>query len=145
MNLLLDTHALIWLLEGDETLSSNALIAIQNPINSCFVSNASLWEIAIKISLAKLSIQRPYHEIPQLIWQNGIEILPVEFEHFHRVSELPFYHKDPFDRIIIAQAIVENMGIVGKDSHFVQYEVPLIPIYVEDCALFFQCFSLEAA
>jgi PIN domain nuclease of toxin-antitoxin system len=123
---LLDTHALIWFLEGDETLSSDALSAIQLSANTCFVSSASLWEIAIKISLSKLFMQRPYSEIPRLLWENGIEILPVEFEHYLFISDLPFHHKDPFDRIIIAQSIVESMSIVGKDDHFLRYGVQLI-------------------
>ena len=123
MNLLLDTHTLIWLLEGDENLSPNALLAIQNPKNTCFVSSASLWEMAIKISINKLSMNVPYHELPRLIWENGIEILPTEFEHFLKVSSLPFHHKDPFDRIIIAQSMVEQMDIVGKDEHFDSYGI----------------------
>ncbi len=119
MNLLLNTHTLIWLLEGDENLSPNALTAIQNPANTCYVSSASLWEIAIKISISKLVMTIPFQELPRLIWENGIEILPAEFEHFLKVSTLPFHHKDPFDRIIIAQSFVEQMEIVGKDEHFI--------------------------
>ena len=121
MNLLLDTHTLIWLLEGDENLSPNALSAIQNPENTCFVSSASLWEMAIKVSINKLSMNVSYHELPRLIWENGIEILPTEFEHFLKVSNLPFHHKDPFDRLIISQALIEQMDIVGKDEHFAAY------------------------
>ena len=126
MNLLLDTHTLIWLLEGDENLSKSAIAAIQNPANTCFVSSASLWEIAIKISISKLEMKIPFHELSHLIWENGIEILPTEFEHFLKVSSLPFYHKDPFDRIIIAQSLVEQMSIVGKDEYFAAYGLHLI-------------------
>ena len=126
MNLLLDTHTLIWLLEGDENLSLNALAAIQNPLNTCYVSSASLWEISIKVSISKLNMAIPLHELPRLLWENGIEILPTEFEHFLKVSTLPFYHKDPFDRIIIAQSLVEEMNIIGKDEHFDSYGLNLI-------------------
>ena len=126
MNLLLDTHTLIWLLEGDEKLSLNALTAIQNPTNTCYVSSASLWEISIKISISKLEMAIPFHELSRLIWENGIEILPTEFEHFLKVSTLPFHHKDPFDRIIIAQSLVEQMTIVGKDENFDSYGISLI-------------------
>lgn len=126
MNLLLDTHTLIWLLEGDNNISPKALNAIQNPSNSCFISSASLWEIAIKISIKKLSINIPFQEIYQLVYNNGIEILTLEFEHFLKVGSLPFHHKDPFDRIIIAQAIVEKMTIIGKDEYFNYYNLDLI-------------------
>ena len=126
MNLLLDTHTLIWLLEGDEKLSLNALNAIQNPANTCFVSSASLWEISIKISISKLEMSITFQELSRLIWENGIEILPTEFEHFLTISTLPFHHKDPFDRIIIAQSLVEQMAIVGKDEHFEAYGLSLI-------------------
>ena len=126
MNLLLDTHTLIWLLEGDENLSPNALDAIQNPANTCYVSSASLWEIAIKISISKLSMTIPFYELSRLIFENGIEILSTEFEHFFKVSTLPYHHKDPFDRIIIAQSLVEQMYIVGKDEHFDSYGLNLI-------------------
>lgn len=63
----------------------------------------------------------PFHELSLLIWKNGIEILPTEFEHFLKVSMLPFYHKDPFDRIIIAQSLVEQMNVIGKDEYFAVY------------------------
>ena len=126
MNLLLDTHTLIWLLEGDENLSKSAIAAIQNSANTCFVSSASLWEIAIKMSISKLEMKIPFPELSHLIWENGIEILPTEFEHFLKVSSLPFHHKDPFDRIIIAQSLVEQMDIVGKDGYFADYGLRLI-------------------
>jgi PIN domain nuclease of toxin-antitoxin system len=126
MNLLLDTHSLIWLLEGDEKLSPIALQAIQSPLNTPFISSASLWEIAIKISIEKLSMESSYEDLTTLIWENGIEILPLDFEHYVEVIGLPFHHKDPFDRIIIAQAIVEEMVVVGKDSNFVLYGIQQI-------------------
>lgn len=121
MNLLLDTHTLIWFLEGNANLSPSALQGIQNPQNKCFVSSASLWEIAIKISLDKLVMPCSFLGLKDLIWENGIEILPTKFEHFLQVSTLPFHHRDPFDRIIIAQSFVEKMKIVGKDEHFNAY------------------------
>jgi len=121
MNLLLDTHTLIWLLEGDELLSAVAKEQIENPANTNFVSVATFWEIAIKISLNKLKMQISIENLKQLIWENGIEILPITIENALFVRQLPFYHKDPFDRLLIAQAINENMILVSKDE--------LIPLY----------------
>lgn len=126
MNYILDTHTLIWFLEGDENLSKNSLNHIQDLQNSCFVSSASLWEMAIKISLQKLKLNTSFQHLPELIWDNGLEILPIEFEHFLKISSLPFYHKDPFDRIIIAQSLLENFRIIGKDENFEQYGIKLI-------------------
>ena len=105
MSLLLDTHALIWFLEGDSQLSQTAKSEILNLDNACFVSQASLWEMAIKLSLGKLEIRSSYQDLPKLMWENGIEILAIEFEHFDYITNLPFHHKDPFDRIIIAQSL----------------------------------------
>ena len=126
MNLLLDTHTLIWLLEGDNQLSKKAIEVIENPENSSFISSATLWEMAIKISIGKLTMSISSQELPKLIWENGIEILPLEVEHYLKVSCLPFHHNDPFDRIIISQALLEQMVIVGKDQHFQAYGVQII-------------------
>jgi PIN domain nuclease of toxin-antitoxin system len=126
MNLLLDTHALIWFLEGDTQLSSTAKSEISNPDNTCFISQATLWEIAIKLSIGKLEMKNSYQNLPKLIWENGIEILTIEFEHFEYIINLPFHHKDPFDRIIIAQSLVEKMPIVSIDGVFKDYPVTLI-------------------
>ena len=106
MNYLLDTHTLIWLLEGNENLSKEARTVIEDSQNLCFISSASLWEMAIKVSISKLEMKIPYKDLAILIWENGIEILPIEFEHYLELLHLPFHHKDPFDRLIIAQAIV---------------------------------------
>lgn len=99
---LLDTHTLIWFIEGSKELSRTArqTIEIENADN--YVSIASLWEIAIKVSLGKLELKTPFNQIDRQITQNGFEILPVTFEDTLIVSALPFHHRDPFDRIIIA-------------------------------------------
>ena len=93
MNLLLDTHALIWFLEGDSQLSLSAKSAISNPDNTCFISQATLWEMAIKLSLGKLEMNTLFQNLPKLMWENGIEILAIEFEHFEYLINLPFHHK----------------------------------------------------
>lgn len=126
MNLLLDTHALIWFLEGDSQLSENAKNQILNADNTCFISQATLWEMAIKMSLNKLEMNSTYHNLPKLLWQNGIEILSIEFEHFQYILSLPFHHKDPFDRIIIAQSVIDAMPIVSCDGNFKYYPAQII-------------------
>jgi PIN domain nuclease of toxin-antitoxin system len=126
MNYLLDTHALIWLLEGDENLSKNARQMIENQENVCLISSATLWEIAIKVSIEKLEMQLSYGDFIRLIWENGIEVLDIKAEHCIKLLELPFHHKDPFDRLIIAQSIVEDMTIISRDSQFANYPAKII-------------------
>ncbi|SJM94165.1 conserved hypothetical protein [Crenothrix polyspora] len=126
MNLLLDTHTLIWLLEGDSNLSQTAKAAIENPDNTNFVSIATVWEMAIKVSIGKLEMQAPLNMLKTLMELNGIETLPVSIEHALLVSKLPFYHKDPFDRLLIAQAINENMLLLTRDEKFSHYDVRIL-------------------
>lgn len=123
MNLLLDTHTLIWFLEGEDTLSKAAKENIENPDNTNFVSVATFWEMAIKSSLKKLYMQIGLHDVKQIIWENGLEILPITIEHALFVSQLPFHHRDPFDRLLIAQAKIENMTILSKDEALQLYDV----------------------
>jgi len=123
---LLDTHTLIWFLSGDHSLSKNAKSLIEEDGATNFVSIVSLWEIAVKISLNKLELNRPYQELSnQIIW-NGFNILPVTFEDTLIVSTLPFHHRDPFDRILIAQCVNNNLRLVSKDPHFHFYNIPVI-------------------
>lgn len=126
MKVLLDTHAAIWFLEGDDRLNKAARITIESPENQRFLSIASYWEIAIKSSIGKLKIAKPLHEIYQAVTDNDIMILPIVPEHTLAVSNLPFHHKDPFDRMIIAQALVEGMSVISKDQQFAQYPVSTI-------------------
>lgn len=126
MKLLLDTHSLIWLVEGDESLSQSARLAIGDANNRCFVSIVSFWEMAIKISLKKLQITVPFAELKALIIKHGIEILPITFEHTKVVIDMPLHHRDPFDRLLIAQAQTEQMKLVSKDQNFPLYAVDVI-------------------
>lgn len=126
MNILLDTHCFIWFVNGDKTLSSNSRRLIESSSNNCYISIASLWEMAIKISLEKLIIKRPFENIINIIEENGFEILPITYDHTARVSKLSFHHRDPFDRMIIAQALTEKMAIVSHDSAFDLYRVKRI-------------------
>ncbi len=126
MNILLDTHALIWYLEGSGEISENARKAIENVNNTCFVSIASIWEIAIKLSIDKLKMNISFDRLSSLIWENGFEILQIRIEHTKELISLPFTHKDPFDRLLISQAKTETMSVVTKDIHFRNYNIPLI-------------------
>ena len=123
MDLLLDTHAFIWFAENNKSLTLKAKKAIENPNNSTFISIASLWEIAIKISIGKLELKQPFENIIEPIKENAIEIIPITFEHTLKVSKLEFHHKDPFDRIIIAQALTDQMTIISNEKIFDNYKV----------------------
>jgi PIN domain nuclease of toxin-antitoxin system len=121
MRLLLDTHTFLWFVAGSNELSQTAKLAIQNPQNEKFVSMASLWEMSIKTSLGKLSIGGGYANTLDDVDKNGFNLLPILFPHLVCQNVLAFHHKDPFDRLLIGQALVENMNIVGKDEIFDMY------------------------
>ncbi|MCF2489655.1 type II toxin-antitoxin system VapC family toxin [Dyadobacter sp. CY347] len=123
MNIILDTHALIWFFEGDANLSEKARLAIENSENKKYVSIASLWEIAIKISIGKLFLQKSLDIFLADLEMSGIEVLPISTSHVRHVSQLEFFHKDPFDRLIIAQGIIEQFPVVTKDENFQLYPV----------------------
>ena len=126
MQLLIDTHILIWFLEGNKSLSKLSRQIISNSNNNVFVSIASLWEMAIKISVGKLTLAEPLVDVIKQIAVENIEILPIAPEHTLQVSVLPFYHRDPFDRIIIAQAQFENLPIMTDDSEFSSYKIKIL-------------------
>ena len=126
MRLLIDTHILIWFLEGNTLLSKLRRQIIAKSQNEVLVSIASLWEIAIKISIGKLTLTKAFADVIKQISIENIEILPISPEHILQVSILPFYHRDPFDRIIIAQAQVENLLIVTDDGEFSNYEIEIL-------------------
>lgn len=121
MRYLLDTHSLIWFLEDHIQLSDKARGKIMNIENRCFVSIASIWEIFIKVNIGKLKLDFPVSALKREIHENGFEILPIEFEHLQQLLQLDFHHKDPFDRLLIAQAQCEKMTIITKDNNFSKY------------------------
>lgn len=124
MNLLLDTHALLWFLAGDPRLSTTARAAIEDLGNTRLLSVASAWEIAIKASLGKLNLRGPFHElIPVQLRSNSIQLLPIAPEHLNSLLNLPFHHRDPFDRMLVSQAIVENATLVSADTTLDQYSI----------------------
>ena len=120
-DILLDTHALLWFFNGDEKLSLTARRVINNENHKKIVSVASLWEITIKISLGKLEFTGGINGILKLIDENGFEIISIFPSHIIQLEKLSSYHKDPFDRILIATAISEDMEIVSIDENFKLY------------------------
>jgi PIN domain nuclease of toxin-antitoxin system len=127
MKLLLDTHTFLWFIEGDLNLGSTARNLIEEESNQRFLSIVSLWEISIKISLNKLVLQMSFTDlVSQQIHGNAIELLAIQAAHLDELAKIPFYHKDPFDRLIIAQSIVENMAVISKDTAFARYPVTLL-------------------
>jgi PIN domain nuclease of toxin-antitoxin system len=124
INSLLDTHAIIWFFQGDPRLSSTAKSWIEDSSHRKWVSIASCWEIAIKVGLGKLKLgepTRPYLE--RAIARNHFELLPISLDHATLVDGLDQHHKDPFDRLLIAQAIVEDIPIISVDAAFDAYPV----------------------
>jgi PIN domain nuclease of toxin-antitoxin system len=127
MRFLLDSHAFLWFITNDARLGKRALDAIANIKNEVLISAASLWEIAIKSSLGKLKLDKPFRElIPRELVVNEIGLLPIAPKHLSALTDLPFHHRDPFDRLIIAQAIVERIPLLSDDGEFDKYPVQLI-------------------
>jgi PIN domain nuclease of toxin-antitoxin system len=125
MNLLIDTHALLWHIQGDLRLSKKVISEIENDKNLIFVSKASLWEIAIKISIRKLKLETSIPELENYLSTNKIELLDFNLLDLQKTTELEFYHRDPFDRLIISQAINNNLVIITDDQKFKLYPVQL--------------------
>ena len=127
MRLLLDTHTFLWWVSNDPTLSSAARTAISNERNECFLSIASCWEMAIKTSIGKLRLTTTVERfIPEELANNDIKLLSVDFKHVAKVENLPFLHRDPFDRLLVAQALVEKMTFITADDIISDYGVKRI-------------------
>ncbi len=124
MNVLIDTQSIIWFAENNPMLSPAARQAIEDDGNTCFVSMASFWEMSIKKNLGKLDIKGlPLSEFMDEVSENGFLTLDIRREHVIENERLPLFHRDPFDRLIIAQAIVDKIVIVSNDSAFDEYAV----------------------
>jgi len=124
VKVLLDTHTLLWHFFDDPQLSATADAVIAHPQSEVFVSAASYWELAIKLSSRKLKLQVSFLDfIQEAIIDNGFTILPVEPRHANELVALPYHHRDPFDRLLVAQAIVEAMDIVSIGPQFDAYPV----------------------
>ncbi len=124
MKLLLDTHAFLWFIEGNPKIPSSTRSFIEDPGNQSLLSIASLWEMAIKLSLKKLKLEQPFDRlIPQQIAQNGFGLLQIDIAHVARLVSIPFHHRDPFDRLLIAQAQSEHLPVVSRDVVFDTYGI----------------------
>lgn len=126
MNLLLDTHALLWFVSGDDRLSPVARKAIASPTTVNYISVASWWEMAVKCSLGKLHLDDPFDVFVKQRTREGFRTLSIETSHLPALVSLPFHHRDPFDRLIICQAIQEKMPVCSIDGNFSRYAVELI-------------------
>lgn len=126
MNYLLDTHTLIWFLNGDGNLSLKARKVIESSEGANFVSVASLWEIAIKISINRLELNTPFEQIGEEINSNNFRIVPITFHDTLIISSLPFHHRDPFDRLLIAQSMNNDFILISKDKFFDLYQIKTI-------------------
>jgi PIN domain nuclease of toxin-antitoxin system len=124
MTLLLDTHAFLWFVLDAAQLSAPARALIEDPANDVFVSPACYWEIAIKVALGKLDLHSSYDDFMQRgLGENDFAILPIEPRHTSLLTKLPFHHRDPFDRLLVAQASVENLPLVSAEEALDAYGV----------------------
>jgi PIN domain nuclease of toxin-antitoxin system len=124
LRLLLDTHTLLWFALSEPQLSGTATALIMNPANEKLVSPASYWEVAIKISIKKYALSKPYEVfMNEAIDKNGFGYLHIEPKHTAILTTLPFHHKDPFDRLLVAQALVESIPIISGDPALDAYGI----------------------
>ncbi|MHB8643804.1 MAG: type II toxin-antitoxin system VapC family toxin [Gaiellaceae bacterium] len=123
MDLLLDTRAFLWWLQDNRKLGPEARAAIANPDNRVFVSAATAWEIAVKRASGRLDASG---DVGQWIGRNGFGPLPIEVEHAVASAELPKHHADPFDRLLIAQAVIEALVLVARDDEIDKYDVEIL-------------------
>lgn len=124
MRLLLDTHVFLWWVDDARELSKRARNAIANPGNECMLSLVSCWEMAIKVSTGKLELPTPVERfVPEQLASNGFRQLEIGFRHVARVANLEFHHRDPFDRLLAAQAAIEGLTLVSADPIFRSYSI----------------------
>jgi PIN domain nuclease of toxin-antitoxin system len=127
MKLLLDTHILLWFVNDDPQLNDRLKDLIEDPNNTIYLSLASLWEMSIKYNLGKLKFESSYQEFVETeIIQSCLNLLDIKVNHLYVNTHLPLYHKDPFDRLIIAQSIAENIPLISADAIFSQYPATII-------------------
>ena len=123
MNLLLDTHVLLWWLDDNPALGETARRAIADPSNLVFMSAVSIWEIVIKKALGKLDVP---DELADVLEEQPFHHLDMTAEHAFKVDELPHHHRDPFDRLLVAQSFVDGLTLVTHDSDISKYDVPVL-------------------
>lgn len=123
MNLLLDSHVFVWWCEGNRRLSRQVHEAVAAPANMVHVSLVTAWELAIKESVGRLRLPEPFEA---MLEQAGFDLLQVSLDHVRAVARLPFHHRDPFDRMLVAQAQHEGLVLVSADPHIARYDVPIL-------------------
>ena len=123
MNLLLDTHAVLWWLSDDPTLSEAARVAISDPENTVYLSAVVIWEMRIKQGIGKLDLPDDFEEV---VDGQAFSKLPVTVDHANAIVRLPAIHRDPFDRMLVAQAVVEEMTIVTRDRNIAEYGIDVV-------------------
>ena len=129
MTWLLDTQCWLWLQTSPKKISTSILAKLQDPNRALFLSAASTWEIAITYALGKLPLpESPEHYVPNRMMRNGVKALPVECHHTLQVANLPPHHKDPFDRLLVAQSQLEEMTLLTSDAVFAAYEIDMIRV-----------------
>ena len=127
MRLLLDTHALFWSADDPSKVSAVAMKAMQDPVSQRFLSAATIWELAIKAGQGRITLSMPYRQwLEKAIADLGLEIVPITVQYAERQAVLPPHYKDPFDRLMIAQALVDGFSVVGADAAFDWYGVKRI-------------------
>jgi len=127
VNLLLDTHALVWWIENNRRLGKRARATIQNDASTVWISAATIWEISIKAAIGRLDVQSAFERaLPAEMERSGFREMPVAFAHAYAVRHLPLHHADPFDRMLIAQAQCEGLTLLTADSQFAAYSVPIL-------------------
>jgi PIN domain nuclease of toxin-antitoxin system len=125
--LLLDTHVFLWWVDDAPELSATARQAIADISNKCYFSVACCWEVAIKSSLGKLSLSKPVERfVSEQLAANGFTLMNIDVRHAAKVEKMPFHHRDPFDRLLIAQALTEKLTIISADRVFFDYGVKVL-------------------
>ena len=123
MKILIDTHIFLWFINNDLQLSLTTKTLLESDVELS-LSTASLWEIAIKVSTGKMTLPKPFEIfIPEQLQQNVITVLPIATDHLTYITTLPFHHRDPFDRILIAQSIGNSLTIITRDPLFEPYSI----------------------
>jgi PIN domain nuclease of toxin-antitoxin system len=126
MNLLLDSHVLIWSIAADSRLPAHISRAIEDSSNALFVSTASLWELSIKLAQGRLRLAKGLDSVLEFLERWNIQLLPITLQNIRATAALPFHHGDPFDRMLVAQADIEHLRLVSGDEKMRLYSVDIL-------------------
>jgi PIN domain nuclease of toxin-antitoxin system len=127
MRALLDTHTLLWLVDSPDKLPTEVTAICEDENNALYISVASSWELSIKMSLGKIELEdNALARLQAWCDDNTVQLLPIQVSHCQQVQTLPFHHRDPFDRLLIAQAMCEQLVLLSVDRHFADYDVDVL-------------------